>query len=108
MGRVRSQSSPFRRATIASSAKRGLISLATWRGVDPEGTLLTLPSGRVTWRLFIGNLRLTKRAFARHLGDENGRRATADQAAVLDDDGALCESACGSVQDAHDAVYLHV
>ena len=47
-GRFRSHRSPLTRATMASSARRGLMERATSMGRVPAGTLWTLPSGRVT------------------------------------------------------------
>src|SRR6266853_3473695 len=63
-GRPRSHRSPLTWATRASSASRGLIERATSIGRVPAGTLWTLPSGRVTWRLLIGTFRLAKQLAA--------------------------------------------
>src|SRR5689334_25434905 len=56
MGRVRSWSSPLTRATMAASASRGLMDLATSRGVMPDGRDCLLPSGRVISMLLIGKI----------------------------------------------------
>ena len=53
-GRVRSYSSPLTLATIAASARRGLIDCAISMGLVPAATDCLLPSGRVISMLLIG------------------------------------------------------
>src|ERR1700759_1526080 len=69
MGRVRSKSVPFTLATMAASARRGLIDLAISMGRVPAATDCLLPSGRVISMLLIGNFQRNTPGL---LGDQEG------------------------------------
>ena len=75
-GRVRSYSSPLTLATMAASARRGLIDLAMSMGRVPAATDCLLPSGRVISMLLIGK-------FQRNTGDAMPRSARIGQAAAV-------------------------